>query len=139
MPVLKPIAKTVAAVFALAILGALFFAGFTYAKIAIDLPSIQVLPVMLDPETGELLQPTRLTDRTGAVTLTTLANPGIERLFLTVNPDDPQHISPQLVRAVVASLEPAFWESPGYSLKELAEPATANHCRTGSQRAAVVE
>jgi hypothetical protein len=56
MPVLKPVAKTVAAVFALAILGTLFIAGLTYAKIAVDLPSIQVLPVMLDPETGELLQ-----------------------------------------------------------------------------------
>jgi len=122
MPVLKPIAKTVAAVFALAILGALFIAGLTYAKIAVDLPSVQVLPVMLDAETGELLQPTRLTDRTGAITLTTLSNPGINRLYLSVNPDDPQHISPQLVRAVVASLEPAFWESTGYSLKDLRNP-----------------
>ena len=119
---LKPVAKTVVAIASLAILAALFIAGWTYAKIAVDLPSIQVLPVLLDPENGELLQPTRLTDRTGTVTLTTLANPGIERLYLSVNPDDPQHFSPQLVRAVVASLEPGFWESPGYSLKELRNP-----------------
>ena len=119
---LKPVAKTVVAIASLAILAALFIAGWTYAKIAVDLPSIQVLPVLLDPENGELLQPTRLTDRTGTVTLTTLANPGIERLYLSVNPDDPQHLSPQLVRAVVASLEPGFWESPGYSLRELRNP-----------------
>ena len=122
MSVLNPAAKTVAAILSLAILGALFFAGWTYAKIAVDLPSVAVLPVLLNPDDGELLQPTRLTDRSGMVTFVTLANPGIERLYLPINPDDPMHISPQLVRAIVAKLDPTFWQNPGYSLKDIQNP-----------------
>lgn len=122
MPFVKPIGKVFAAVLALVLLAALFIAGITYARIAVDLPSIEVLPVLLDPAEGELLQPTRLTDRTGSVTLTVLENPGIERMFLPVNPDSPQHLSPQLVRAVVARVDPTFWSNPGYVLKELKNP-----------------
>ncbi len=122
MPVVTPAAKTLAAALSLGILAALFIAGWSYAKIAVDLPSVAILPVLLDPENGELLQPTRLTDRSGTVTLTTLANPGIERRYLAVDPDAPQHLSPQLLRAVVAHLDPTFWENPGYSLKELQNP-----------------
>ena len=122
MPFVKPVGKIIAAVLALVLLAALFIAGITYARIAVNLPSIAVLPVLLDPEEGELLQPTRLTDRSGSVTLTVLENPGIERVFLPVNPDSPQHLSPQLVRAVVARVDPTFWSNPGYVLKELKNP-----------------
>jgi membrane peptidoglycan carboxypeptidase len=115
-------AKFALAVLALALLALLFIAGSTYARFAVNLPSIEVLPILLDPVNGELLQPTRLADRTGTVTYATLANPGIDRVFLSVNPDDPNHFSPQLVRAVVAKLDPTFWENPGYSLKELQNP-----------------
>jgi membrane peptidoglycan carboxypeptidase len=122
MSLLTPAAKIVLVVLSLLMLGALFFAGWTYAKIAVDLPSIAVLPVMLNPADGELLQPTRLTDRSGSVTLTTLANPGVDRAYLSVNPDDALHFSPQLVRAVVARFDPTFWENLGYNLKELQNP-----------------
>jgi pyruvate/2-oxoacid:ferredoxin oxidoreductase alpha subunit len=53
----------------------LFLAGLTYARFAANLPSIEILPVLLNAEDGELLHPTRLTDRSGANTLVTLANP----------------------------------------------------------------
>ena len=125
IPVLKPLAKALAAVASLAIVGALFLAGVTYARFAADLPSIEILPILLNPGDGELLQPTRLTDRTGTESLLTLANPGISREYLVIDPAQPQHISPQLVRTVVASLDPTFWENPGYSLKNWRDPQPA--------------
>ena len=126
LPVLKPLAKVLTAVVSIAFVGVLFLAGLTYARFAADLPSIEVLPVLLNASDGELLQPTRLTDRTGNETLLTLTNPGIGREYLVIDPAQPKHVSPQLVRAVVAYLDPTFWESPGYSLKNWrdAQPAT---------------
>lgn len=120
--VLTPAAKTLLAMVSLALLLTVFWVGFSYARISSGLPSIEELPVLLDPANGELLQPTRLTDRSGQVTLTTLANPGVDRVYLSVNPDEPLHFSPQLVRAVVARLEPSFWQSPGYALDDLRDP-----------------
>ena len=35
-------------------------AAFTWASITRDLPSVAALPVLLDPQDGALLQPTRL-------------------------------------------------------------------------------
>ena len=125
LTVLKSLAKSLTAVVSLALVGSLFLAGLTYARFAADLPSIEILPVLLNAEDGELLQPTRLTDRSGTDTLVTLANPGINREYLLIDPAQPQHVSPQLVRAVVASLDPTFWENPGYSLKNWRDPQPA--------------
>ncbi len=122
MRLLTPAAKALLAVAALLLLGGLFYGGWSYARIAIGLPSIDILPILLDPQHGELLQPTRLVDRSGQVTLVTLENPGVGRAFLSVDPNEAQHFSPQLLRAVIAKLDPTFWQNPGYSLKLLGNP-----------------
>ncbi len=125
LPVLKPLAKALTAVISLVVVSLLFLAGLTYTRFAANLPSIEILPILLNGEDGELLLPTRLTDRSGSETLLTLANPGIIREYLVIDPAQPHHVSPQLVRAVVASLDPTFWENPGYSLKNWRDPQPA--------------
>ena len=77
-----------------------------------ELPSIDTLPILLDNTHGELLQPTKLLDRDALTVLYTYQNEGVERKFLSINPDEGTFISPQLVRAVVAAYEPGFWASP---------------------------
>lgn len=104
---------------------ALLAAGFLYARVTAGLPSLDVLPVLLNPVDGELLQPTTITDRSGETILFTLENPGIQRRYLAVNPEKPDHFNPQLVRAVVAKLDPTFWENPGYSLEDWQNPEPA--------------
>lgn len=105
--------------------GVLLTSGILYASIARDLPSLDILPVLLNPVDGELLQPTTITDRTGQTTLFTLETPGIERRYLAVNPEKKDHFNPQLVRAVVSKLDPTFWENPGYSLENWQDPEPA--------------
>ncbi len=102
--------------------GAMLAAGIFYSRVTADLPSLEELPVLLNPVDGELLQPTRITDRSGETILQTLENPGIPRAYLAVNPETADHINPQLVRTVVAKLEPNFWQSSGISTKEWLNP-----------------
>ena len=97
-------------------------AGFTYADLTTDLPSLENLPLMLNPDDGLLQQPTRIYDRSGQTVLLTLENPGIPRNYFSINPDAPRHFSPQLVQIVVALNEPDFWRSPGFAWKNLLDP-----------------
>ena len=50
--------------------------AFAYVSLTRDLPSIEILPHLLNPPDGLLLQPTRIYDRTG------------ENLLFTFAPDD---------------------------------------------------
>ncbi len=105
--------------------GGLFAGGMLYARITIELPTLQSLPVLLNPLDGELLNPTQITDRSGETVLLTLENPGIERRYMAVNPEKQDHFSPQLLRAAVATLQPEFWTSPGYSSENWLDPEPA--------------
>jgi membrane peptidoglycan carboxypeptidase len=115
-------ARVFLSLFCVLLCAALMTGGYFYAQLTHDLPSIEQLPVMLNRENGELLQPSRLYDRTGTEVLYTLDNPGIVRKFLTVNPDQPDHFSLQLVRLAVARLEPGFWTSNGVDMEALTDP-----------------
>lgn len=115
-------ARALTAVISLLLVTSLLLAGYAYARVARDLPSIDTLPVLLDRENGELLQPTRLYDRSGVVTLFTYQDDGIQRRFLPINPAEDEFISPQLVRSVTAVYDPTFWSNPGYSLKHWNSP-----------------
>ena len=94
-------------------------AGFTYADLTTDLPSLENLPLMLNPDDGLLQQPTRIYDRSGQTVLLTLENPGIPRNYYSIDPDASRHFSPQLVQIVVALNEPDFWRSPGFAWNSL--------------------
>lgn len=115
-------ARAVTAALALLAIAVLLLAGYSYARVARDLPSIEILSVLLDPVKGELLQPTKLLDRDGVITLFTYQDAGIERKFLPVNPDEEHFISPQLIRSVTATYDPTFWSNPGYNLRQWNSP-----------------
>lgn len=101
----------VASLAALAVIILVTYAGLFVLR---DLPSVEILLVLLDNEDGELLQPTTLLARDGREVLFAYQDEDIERRFFSINPDEEAYISPQLVRSAIAAIEPDFWTSPGY-------------------------
>jgi membrane peptidoglycan carboxypeptidase len=89
-----------------------------YTNITKDLPSLESLPALLDPPNGALLQPTRVYDRSGQHVILTLENPAAAgRHYLTLDLGVPDHISPYLVDATLATADPTFWHNPGFTLE----------------------
>lgn len=82
-----------------------------YAHLTRDLPSVQMLPILLNPTDGLLLQPTRLYDRSGQQLLRTIAATDARRTFLTY-----ANLPTDLVNATLAMADPGFWNHPGYTL-----------------------
>jgi Membrane carboxypeptidase (penicillin-binding protein) len=109
------LARVLLSVLALAVCLTFLIGGVYYASLTHDLPSIEQLPVLLDKQNGELLQPTRLMDRSGSQALASLENDGIARHFLSVDPDAADHFSLQLIRLSTAALDPSFWLNSGTS------------------------
>ncbi len=110
------------AVLSLVLVVAAVALGVLYASLTANLPSLSTLPVLLDAHTGLLLQPTRLYDRSGKYELYALENPGITRHYLGLDPNLPEHLSPQLVHATIALLDPSFWQNPGFAWGSLLNP-----------------
>jgi len=98
--------------------------GLGYAELTHDLPSIEHLPILLNPPDALLLQPTRLYDRTGEHLLLTLAPDESPRRYLPINPQNPQHLPKELGEALVALSDPGFWTHGGYSLTDWQDPAS---------------
>lgn len=96
--------------------------GLAYAGLTGDLPSVELLPIMLDSGEGQLLQPTRFYDRTGTHLIYSLENPGIARQFLKLDPAAANSFSPYLTEAVIGFYQPDFWNSPGYLWGQLTDP-----------------
>jgi len=103
----------------------ILFTALAYASLTSNLPNVELLPVLLNPPDGLLLQPTRIYDRTGQHLLSTFA-PGnasdSPRRYLPLNPQNPQHLPDVLAQATVAIAQPDFWTSPGYSLNGWQDP-----------------
>ena len=110
--------------FVLSILLALVILGtaFYYAELTRDLPSVQTLPVLLNPPDGLLLQPTRVYDRTGQHILKTFAPTESPRRYIPIDPQNPQHLPDSLVQATLAMADPTFWEHSGYAIAGLDTP-----------------
>lgn len=103
----------------LAALAALVFA-LVYTSFTKNLPSLDTLPLLLDPPDGLLLQPTRVYDRTGKHILLALENPAAtERQYLTLDVSLPDHLPPTLITTTIATVDPTFWYNPGFSLEGL--------------------
>ena len=49
-----------ASILSLALIVLIIFGGLAYADLTRDLPSIESLPILLNPQSGSLLQPTRI-------------------------------------------------------------------------------
>jgi membrane peptidoglycan carboxypeptidase len=87
-----------------------------------DLPSIDLLPQLLNPPDGLLLQPTRIYDRTGKTILFTFAPNDTARRYIPVSEANPQHLPKSLSDAVLTLSDPSFWTQPGYTLAGLTHP-----------------
>ncbi len=94
---------------------ALVLAGLAFARVIAGLPSVEQLPVLLNPSNGVLLQPTRLYDRSAEKLLLVLDNPGVRRRYLSIDPAEPEHLSPHLAQVTVALYDPTFWTHPGFA------------------------
>jgi len=104
------------------LLGSLFMvimligAGY-YVQLTRDLPSVQLLPILLNTRDGQLLQPTRLYDRTGQHLLLTISPQDENRLFLAY-----ENIPDDMVNATLAMADPGFWTHAGYTLEGWRDP-----------------
>jgi membrane carboxypeptidase/penicillin-binding protein len=88
-----------------------------YGLLTAQLPSLETLPMLLEPPDGLLLHPTRLYDRTGEHVLLTLENPlAKSRKYLSLDENAPEHLPKWLIQAVIAQLDPAFWSHAGFSI-----------------------
>ena len=96
--------------------------ALAYAGLTSNLPNIELLPALLDPPDGLLLQPTRIYDSTGQHLLLTFAPSDSSRRYLPLNPQNPQHLPDFLAQATVAMAQPDFWASPGYMLDGWQDP-----------------
>ena len=121
-PRLSRTARAVGSVLGILLAVAVVWAGFAWTRLTAGLPSIQILPVLLDRQNGQMLQPTRLYDRTGKHLLYTFENPGIPRRFLTIDPKVSGHFDPLLVQYMVKLYDPTFWQHPGFDWRSLTDP-----------------
>lgn len=78
-----------------------------YAFVTSNLPAVDTLDVLLNPEDGALLQPTQLFDRSGEHVLLRLEPSNAPRKFVAATD------SPLLSAAFVASSDPGFWQHNG--------------------------
>ena len=96
--------------------------AFLYVSLTRDLPSTQILPTLLDPRDGLLLQPTRIYDRTGRNIIFTFAPNDSPRRYIPLSETNPQYLPKSLADAVVAKTDPDFWNHAGYALADLINP-----------------
>jgi len=94
-------------------------AAFAYVNLTRDLPSIQILPALLNPPDGLLLQPTRIYDRTGEHVIFSFAPDDSPRRYIPLSENNLLHLPKSLADAVIATTDPYFWDHPGYSLDAL--------------------
>jgi membrane peptidoglycan carboxypeptidase len=96
---------------------AIFGCALAYADLTRDLPAVDVLPTLFDSQTGTLLQPTRLYDRSGQHVILAIAPTDSPRHFIPLDPSAPEHLPVSLVQATLAVADPNFRLHHGYSLE----------------------
>ncbi len=102
----------------ISILATLTFITITvyFSFLASSLPSIETIPLLLNPSDGLLLTPTRFYDRSGQHVLVELENPAIEkRSYSSIN-NSGESIPKNLIQAILLTLDPDFWNHPGFNL-----------------------
>jgi membrane peptidoglycan carboxypeptidase len=108
--------------FSLLLAAVIILGAFAYADITRDLPSVEILPRLLNPPTGLLFEPTRIYDRTGLQLLYTFSPTNTPRRYIPINPQNPQHIPQTLIDSVVALADPQFWSHSGYAIDGYNDP-----------------
>ncbi len=114
---------TVGMVFSIVLAASILLGAFAYADVTRELPSVEILPRLLNPPDGLLLQPTRIYDRTGEQVLFTFApDENSPRRYIPINDQNPQHIPTNLIDSIIAVQDPRFRSHSGYSLQGLNDP-----------------
>lgn len=96
--------------------------AFSYVNLTNDLPSVDILPQLLNPPDGLLLQPTRIYDRTRKNILFTFAPNDSARRYIPLSDTNPQHLPKSLTDAVLATSDPRFWRHSGYTWAGITNP-----------------
>jgi membrane peptidoglycan carboxypeptidase len=109
-------------IFTLLLAGLMIGGAFAYASLTANLPSLDLLPALLEPPNGSLLEPTRIYDRSGEHLLAVLAPVDAPRQYIPLNQNAPEHLPDDLLRATLAVADPDFYSHPGYSLGGLSDP-----------------
>ncbi len=107
---------------ALLLAGLIIGGTFAYASLTANLPSLDLLPALIEPPNGSLLQPTRIYDRSGEHLLAVLAPNDAPRKYISLDPTSPEHLPNDLLRATLAVTDPDFYTGSGYSLGGLTSP-----------------
>ena len=109
-------------VLSLVLAALIIVSALAYADITRGLPSVEILPHLLNPPDGLLLQPTRIYDRTGLQLLYTFAPSESPRRYIPINEQNPQHIPVNLINAIIAVEDPQFWSHSGYTAQGTSDP-----------------
>ncbi|RPH62377.1 MAG: hypothetical protein EHM81_02370, partial [Chloroflexi bacterium] len=102
--------------------GLIIASAFAYASLTANLPALDLLPALLEPPNGPLLQPSRIYDRTGEHLLAVLGEQTASRNYIPLDPQFPEHLPDTLARATIALADPDFYSHPGYTLAGLTRP-----------------
>jgi membrane peptidoglycan carboxypeptidase len=89
--------------------------AFEYVNLTRDLPSVEILPNLLNPPDGLLLQPTRIYDRRRERVLFTFAPNDSPRHYIPLGGANPQYLPKSLSDAVIAVSDPDFWKHSGFT------------------------
>ncbi len=113
---------SVGILFSLLLAALIILSAFAYADITRELPSVEILPRLLNPPDGLLLEPTRIYDRTGLQLLYTFSPVNTPRRYIPINEQNPQHIPVNLIDSVIAVADPQFWSHSGYAIQGYDNP-----------------
>ena len=100
------------------------FLALEYTSLTRNLPSIETLPLLVDPPGGLYLQPTRFYDRSGEHLILELQNPaakGAQYLYFpnpaaaAIPSDARSYLPGEVISATIAASDPGFWSHPGFS------------------------
>ena len=125
------------------IAAAILTTAFTWASLTRDLPPVVAIPVLLDPESGALLQPTRLYDRSGARTIAILAPFDEPRRYIPL-----EKFPQQLVDATLAAQDDLagrlasdllLWDEPPSTRRDLRQRLLAAQLTAGYSRDQLLE
>ncbi len=101
----------------LSLLAAVLFIGGTliYSSLTRELPALEIIPTLLEPPNGLLLQPTRFYDRDGTQVLLELEHPAVtQREYLPISETGSSTFQ-ELIQATIAYSDPIFWKHPGFT------------------------
>ncbi len=117
---LSRIAIVILILLSLIITAGIISVSLLYVSISNHLPSLETLPLVLEPENNQLPEPSRLLDKTGKQVIAILENSGAHgRDYFSVQKNLASPVSESLILATIASIEPGYWTNQNLTLNGL--------------------